>query len=82
MSRAKPIGNLSRAEAAEELEQLAQEIKAHDAAYHQQDAPRISDADYDAMRRRNDDIEARFPDLKRADSPADMVGAAPAQGFA
>ena len=51
-------------------------------AYHQADAPKISDADYDALKRRNAEIEARFPELKRADSPSEQVGAAPAEGFA
>ncbi|MGE0725840.1 MAG: NAD-dependent DNA ligase LigA, partial [Alphaproteobacteria bacterium] len=72
---------LTRAEAAEELERLAGEIARHDRLYHQQDAPEISDADYDGMRQRNAAIEARFPDLVRPDSPSRRVGAAPGQGF-
>ncbi len=74
-------GSLTREQAAAELERLAAEIARHDARYHQQDAPEISDAAYDALRARNDAIEARFPDLARDDSPSARVGAAPAAGF-
>jgi DNA ligase (NAD+) len=72
---------LTPMEAAAELARLAEEIARHDALYHQQDAPEISDADYDALRARNDAIESRFPDLVRDDSPSRRVGAAPAAGF-
>ena len=82
INRTRPVADLSREEAAEELGALAQEIAAHDAAYYQEDAPRVSDADYDALRQRNGDIEARFPDLKRDDSPSERVGAEATQGFA
>ena len=75
-------GNLTEMEAAAELERLAAEIAAHDKAYHADDAPVIPDAEYDALRRLNDAIEARFPDLVREDSPSRQVGAAPAGGFA
>ncbi|UUX49081.1 NAD-dependent DNA ligase LigA [Nisaea acidiphila] len=78
----KPVDTLTRAEADFELRWLAAQIAKHDKLYHQNDAPEISDADYDAMRRRNDEIEALFPDLIRADSPTHRVGAAPAAGFA
>ena len=78
----KPVDELTEAEAAAELERLAAEIAKHDRAYHEQDAPLITDADYDALRRRNADVEARFPALVRADSPSRRVGAAPAGGFA
>ena len=77
-----PIESLTEAEAAEELARLAQEIAHHDAAYHTHDAPEISDADYDALRRRNAAIEARFPALIRPDSPSTRVGGAPESGFA
>jgi len=72
---------LSEAEAAAELARLAAEIIRHDRLYHTQDAPEITDADYDALIRRNREIEALFPDLVRADSPSRRVGAAVAEGF-
>ena len=72
----------TEAEARAELEQLAAEIARHDRAYHEQDAPEISDAEYDALRRRNAELEAEFPGLVRTDSPSRTVGAAPAAGFA
>ncbi len=78
----KPVEDLSESEAAAELERLAIEIAEHDRRYHTEDAPTISDAEYDALRRRNDAIEARFPGLVREDSPSLRVGAAPAEGFA
>ncbi|HST73978.1 MAG TPA: NAD-dependent DNA ligase LigA, partial [Acetobacteraceae bacterium] len=77
-----PLEELTEADAAAELESLAKEIAAHDRAYHQQDAPTITDAEYDALRRRNAAIEARFPELIRPDSPSSRVGDAPAGGFA
>ena len=86
MSRKKPqrdsVDELSAADAAAELEHLAAEIARHDQHYYQSDAPEISDAEYDALRRRNDEIEARFPDLVRADSPSLRVGAPASETFA
>jgi DNA ligase (NAD+) len=82
MSDATPVESLTEAEAAAELARLAAEIARHDRAYHELDAPEITDADYDALRRRNAAIEHRFPDLVRADSPTRRVGAAPGGGFA
>ncbi|HTO40837.1 MAG TPA: NAD-dependent DNA ligase LigA [Rhizomicrobium sp.] len=78
----KPAEKLSPAEAAKELERLAREIAEHDRRYHGEDAPTISDADYDALRIRNTAIETRFPDLVRADSPSHRVGAKPSEKFA
>jgi DNA ligase (NAD+) len=78
----KPAATLSEAEALEELARLAAEIAHHDRLYHGQDAPEISDAEYDALVLRNQEIEARFPHLLREDSPSLRVGAKPADGFA
>jgi DNA ligase (NAD+) len=78
----KPVEDLTPDEASAELERLAAEIAHHDRAYHERDAPEISDAAYDALRQRNAAIEVRFPTLVRADSPTHKVGATPAAGFA
>jgi DNA ligase (NAD+) len=81
VSRGTAPENLMPLEAIAELEALAKEIAKHDLAYHQKDDPEISDADYDALKKRNSDIEALFPDYIRADSPSRRVGAAAATGF-
>ena len=80
-TEAKPVTALSIEEAAIELDLLAKELARHDALYHGKDTPEISDADYDALKRRNEAIEAAFPDLVRGDSPSKRVGSAPAAGF-
>ena len=78
---AKPVEALSEAEAKAELARLAAELARHDEAYHGKDAPIVSDAEYDALKRRNEEIEARFPALVRVDSPSLKVGAGVAEGF-
>ncbi len=79
---AKSVDKLTSAEAEKELDKLARDIAEHDRRYHADDAPTISDADYDALRRRNAQIEARFPLLVRADSPSHRVGAKASEKFA
>ena len=81
MQDGKAIDLLTLSEARKELARLAGLIAAANTNYHTLDAPTISDAEYDALKRRNADIEARFPDLKLAQSPTDQVGAALAEGF-
>jgi DNA ligase (NAD+) len=75
------VANLNEEQAREELARLADLIGAANIAYHQSDAPQISDAEYDALKRRNAEIEGRFPHLKRSDSPSDQVGAPVSEGF-
>ncbi|ESR27318.1 NAD-dependent DNA ligase LigA [Lutibaculum baratangense] len=78
----RPVEELDHEAAAAELKRLSEEIVRHDRLYYQQDAPEISDAGYDALRRRNAAIEKAFPDLVRPDSPSLRVGAAPSEKFA
>jgi DNA ligase (NAD+) len=77
-----PVSALTERQAKAELKRLATEIATHDRHYYQQDAPTVSDAEYDALRVRNEEIEARFPDLVRADSPTNRIGARPTSRFA
>jgi DNA ligase (NAD+) len=78
----KDVEALSEAEAKAELARLADEIARANLAYHRDDAPEMADAEYDALKARNAAIEARFPHLKREDSPSEQVGAAPLEAFA
>jgi DNA ligase (NAD+) len=73
---------LTEAEAANRLMRLAKEIARHDKLYHDQDAPEISDAQYDALVRENRELEEQFPQLVRADSPSQRLGAAPTSALA
>lgn len=75
------ISKLSKDQAKVELAHLADVLALANQRYHTDDAPEISDAEYDRLKRRNADIEAAFPDLKRSDSPSDQVGAAVSETF-
>ncbi|MEO1066857.1 MAG: NAD-dependent DNA ligase LigA [Pseudomonadota bacterium] len=79
--RGRDVEALSEADAALELEALSLEIAGHNRAYHTEDTPVISDAAYDALKKRTLALEERFPHLKRDDSPTDKVGAAPSEKF-
>ncbi|MEP7211406.1 MAG: NAD-dependent DNA ligase LigA [Alphaproteobacteria bacterium] len=81
MSDATPVSKLKKAEAKSEWTRLAEAIRAADVAYYQSDAPHLTDADYDKLRLRLNEIEARFPELKTADSPTQNVGAPLTSGF-
>lgn len=81
MTQDKSISELSAQDAQEELARLAAILGAANAAYHTNDAPEISDAEYDRLKRRNAEIETAFPDLQREDSPSLKVGAPVADGF-
>ena len=76
-----PVAQLTEAQALEELTALADQLTAHDIAYHRDDAPQISDGAYDALKARNLAIEARFPHLIRENSPSFKVGASRAEQF-
>jgi DNA ligase (NAD+) len=75
------VETLTRAQAKVELKRLALEIERHDKAYYQEDAPKISDAEYDALRKRFNAIEARFPEFVTSESPSQKIGAAPSGRF-
>ena len=76
-----PVDRLTEEQAAAELKRLARLIGEHDRRYYQEDDLTVTYAEYDALRQRNNEIEARFPELIRKDSPSQRVGAAPARGF-
>ena len=80
MASEKPVMNEDAARA--RLAELARILSRANLAYHQADAPEISDAEYDALKRENAALEAEFPHLSRPDSPSGQVGAAPSEGFA
>ncbi len=82
MSEESSVERLTEAQAREELARLAGVLARANVAYHAEDAPIMSDAEFDALKARNAAIEARYPALKRADSPSDQIGSAPAEGFA
>ena len=77
-----PVAGLDAAQAAAEWRRLAAEVARANRAYHAEDAPEISDADYDTLKRRLQAIEARFPALAVAESPTAQIGAAPSETFA
>src|SRR5262245_3057275 len=76
------VDGLTAKQAKAEHARLEAELHKHDEAYYQRDAPTVSDAEYDALRRRYEAIEQRFPDLRTLESLSRKVGAAPARGFA
>jgi DNA ligase (NAD+) len=76
------VEDLTEEQAAAELARLAVVLAEHDRRYHAEDAPTVTDAEYDALKLRNAQIEARFPELIRSDSPSKKVGAAPSGAFA
>src|SRR5437016_9947226 len=75
------VSTLTKAHAKVEHKRLALEIENHDRLYYQEDAPKISDAEYDALRKRFNAIEARFPEFVTSDSPSQKIGAAPSGKF-
>ncbi|WP_034993482.1 NAD-dependent DNA ligase LigA [Beijerinckia mobilis] len=82
MATLKPIESLTPAQAKREYRRLAEMIAAYDKAYYQEDAPKVSDAEYDALRHRYEAIEAAFPEFGGPDSLTKQVGAAPSEKFA
>src|SRR6266571_1640950 len=75
------VAKLTKAQAKVEHMRLALELEAHDKRYYQEDAPSVTDAEYDALRQRFTAIEKRFPDLVTSESPSQKVGAAPSGRF-
>jgi DNA ligase (NAD+) len=76
------VDALTPAQGKAEHARLEAELRKHDEAYYQRDAPTVSDAEYDTLRRRYEAVEKRFPDLRTLESLSRKVGAAPARGFA
>src|SRR6201986_4298386 len=76
------VAKLTKAQAKVEHVRLTLEIERHDKAYYQDDAPKVTDAEYDALRKRFNAIEARFPEFVTSDSPSQKIGAAPSGRFA
>lgn len=77
-----PVDELTPLEARAEHDALGREIAEHDRRYYEEDAPSVSDAEYDALRQRYGAIEARFPEFKTAESLTQKVGAKPSEKFA
>jgi DNA ligase (NAD+) len=75
------VSTLTKAQARVELTRLALELEGHDKRYYQDDAPSVTDAEYDALRKRFNAIEARFPEFVSPDSPSQKIGAAPSGRF-
>src|SRR5438093_11723002 len=75
------VAKLTKAQAKVEHMRLALELEGHDKRYYQEDAPSVSDAEYDALRQRYNAIEKRFPEFVTSDSPSQKVGAAPSGRF-
>jgi DNA ligase (NAD+) len=76
------VAKLTKAQAKVELKRLALELEGHDRRYYQDDAPSVTDAEYDALRQRYNAIEKRFPEFVSSDSPSQKVGAQPSGRFA
>src|ERR1700727_3322756 len=76
------VDTLTKAQAKVELKRLALELEGHDKRYYQDDAPKITDAEYDVLRQRYNAIEKRFPEFVSSDSPSQKVGAQPSGRFA
>src|ERR1700692_3149965 len=87
MAKSKPkssppdVSTLTKAQAKVEHKRLTLELERHDKAYYQEDAPKISDAEYDALRQRFNAIEARCPEFVTSESPSQKIGAAPSGRF-
>jgi len=76
------VTKLTKAQAKVELKRLALELEGHDKRYYQDDAPEVTDAEYDTLRRRFNAIEARFPEFVTGESPSQKIGAQPSGRFA